>query len=70
MKRRGPVPDVVVRFFDEAWQRWQFTGGVPRHLEADSAAGEGPVRVILGVPARQVIDTQVQEQLIVELYSK
>jgi small subunit ribosomal protein S4 len=26
--------------------------------------------IIHGVPARSVIDTQVQEQLIVELYSK
>jgi small subunit ribosomal protein S4 len=26
--------------------------------------------IIHGVPARSIIDTQVQEQLIVELYSK
>lgn len=55
MKRRGPASDVVVRLYDETWQRWKFTGGTPRRIEAESAPGDGPSRIVLGVPARQVI---------------
>ena len=64
MKRRGPVPDAVVRLYDETWQRWAFTGGTPHRLETASVNGangangaSGTVRLILGVPARQVIAT-------------
>jgi hypothetical protein len=52
-KRRGPLPDLVVRMFDEAWQRWEFVVGVARPTEKQG----GEVRRILAVPARQVIAT-------------
>ncbi|MGH8048377.1 MAG: hypothetical protein ACREKL_14130 [Chthoniobacterales bacterium] len=51
--RRGPLPDVVIRMFDEAWQRWEFVGGVARPRTDEG----GDVRRILAVPARQVIAT-------------
>ncbi len=57
MKRRGPAPDVIVRLYDEAWQRWEFTGAAPRRVETASPPTEDPARVILSVPARQIIAT-------------
>jgi small subunit ribosomal protein S4 len=41
--------------------------GVPKWLELDSAAMQGKV---LGLPARDDVNFPIQEQLIVELYSK
>jgi len=53
MKRRGPQPDVVIRLFDEDWQRWEFAGGRPSKLPADAATNG--CRRTLAVPARQVL---------------
>jgi hypothetical protein len=53
MKRRGPQPDVVIRLFDEDWQRWEFANGRPTMLPADTA--ENGCRRTLAVPARQVL---------------
>jgi hypothetical protein len=50
-KRRGPLPDLVIRPFDDGWQRWEFTGGAARPVEDDG----GEVRRILAVPARQAL---------------
>jgi small subunit ribosomal protein S4 len=59
-KSRGLTPFVVAQA--EAGSR-----PVPAWLEAIP----GQLKILVhSLPARQVIDTQVQEQLIVELYSK
>jgi small subunit ribosomal protein S4 len=59
-KSRELTPFVVARA--EAGSR-----GIPAWLEVIS----GQMKILIhSLPARQVIDTQVQEQLIVELYSK
>ncbi|MDD5200376.1 MAG: PilN domain-containing protein [Terrimicrobiaceae bacterium] len=53
MKHRGPQPDIVIRLFDEQWQRWELGGGAPRRLRAEDA--ENGSRRTLAVPARQVV---------------
>lgn len=55
MKKRGPLPDVVARLFDAAWQRWEFAAGAPARQLSGEAPGEA--RRILAVPARHVIAT-------------
>jgi hypothetical protein len=55
MKRKTAAPDVVVRLFDEEWQRWDVTGGAARLLGADAALANGGGRRILAAPARQIL---------------
>jgi hypothetical protein len=55
MKRKTAVPDVVVRLFDEEWQRWDVTAGVARLLGSDTSLANGGGRRILAAPARQIL---------------
>jgi hypothetical protein len=55
MKRKAVAPDVVVRLFDEEWQRWDVTGGAARLLGSDAALANGGGRRILAAPARQIL---------------
>jgi hypothetical protein len=58
MTRRGPVSsDVVVRLYEEAWQRWKLSGGSPQLLANEEVHADGATRVIHAVPARRVIAT-------------
>jgi hypothetical protein len=55
MKRKAAAPDVVVRLFDEEWQRWDVTGGSAALLGADASLANGGGRRILAAPARQIL---------------
>ena len=51
----------------EAFKQTQKSGNVPKWLEFDAEKLEGKV---IALPKREDIDLQIQEQMIVELYSK
>lgn len=51
----------------EAFKQTQKSGNVPKWLEFDAEKLEGKV---VALPKREDIDMQIQEQMIVELYSK
>lgn len=53
--------------FLTALERVDARGGVPAWLEIDRKQARG---VVLSLPAREDIDQDIQEQLIIELYSK
>lgn len=50
-KRHGPLPDLVIRMFDDGWQRWSFVQGMAHPTDQEG----GDVRRILAVPARHVV---------------